>query len=614
MGSVEGNRRPIPFVEDTAVPPQNLAPYIREFRAILEAHGLHYGMFGHVDVGCLHVRPALDMKLPEDEKLVKKISDQIVQLVQKYGGVIWGEHGKGFRSQYTEAFFGPELYRDLKRIKKQFDPNNRLNPGKIVTPEGSDEDVYSIDSTTRGELDRQIYPSLRKAYENSIHCNGNGACFHYHPDHVMCPTAKSTRDRVQSPKGRAGLLREWLRQLSHAKFDTGTFGNTNVLLSFLSRSFHTLGRLCGVYDFSHEVHKALQSCLSCKACASQCPIKVNIPEFKAKFFDMYYQRYVRPIRDNLVGNIEVLAQIQSRFPALVNFVLKRKMVRALMEMTIGLADIPSLSELTVSTELQKRGALQWNIAGTNRTERKETKDAIVLLQDAFTSFYDSPVVLNIYNLFTKLGIRVYVLPFFPNGKPLHIKGYLEKFRRTAHRATEILSEVAEYRIPIVGIDPAIVLTYRDEYPKILNRSRPDVKVQFIQEWMVNRLPDLQKRWFRMQKTGSDQKYYLFSHCTEITAVPKSPTMWQSIFTALHQKLEPVPTGCCGMGGTYGHESENLDESRSIFAMSWGKKIETLQEGNQTILVTGYSCRCQVKRFAKIKTKHPLEALLDLIHK
>ena len=613
LGNTKGNRRPIPFVEDTAVPPQNLASYIREFREILESFGLNYGMFGHVDVGCLHVRPALDMKLPEDEKLIRKISDRIVRLVRKHGGVVWGEHGKGFRSLYTEEFFGPELYRDLRRIKRQFDPNNRLNPGKIVTPLGSEEEIYPIDSPTRGQSDRQIRPDLAKAFENSIHCNGNGACFAYHPDEAMCPSFRLTRDRVHSPKGRAGLLREWLRLLSQAEYGLETDRNANPLLNFLQRGFNTFGRLCGLYDFTHEVHLALKGCLSCKACASRCPIKVDISAFKAKFQHIYYRRYLRPPRDLLVGNIEAAAERLSRFPAPVNFVLRRKAIRNLIDWTTGLTDIPLFSSPSAEIELQKRGARRWDVRPPHRTEEPGKKtDAVVLLQDAFTSFYDADVVASTYDVLTKLDVEVYILPFFPNGKPHHIKGYLEKFGRTARRAVEVLSEVARREVPIVGIDPAMVLTYRDEYPKMLGRSCPEANVLLLQEWMSNRLPDLRRRWSRLRTAGSGRKFHLFGHCTETTAVPESQTMWQSIFSAFDQNLEPVRTGCCGMGGTYGHESEHREGSRGIFAASWEKKIETLRKENQTILATGYSCRCQAKRFAGIKTLHPMEALSELM--
>ena len=209
LGNMEGGRRPIPFVEDTAVPPEHLADYIAEFRAALDRRGLVYGMFGHVDAGVLHVRPAIDMTDPAQAPLIREISDEVVALTRKYGGVLWGEHGKGVRSEYTPAFFGP-LYPCLQQIKAAFDPHDQLNPGKIAAP--ADGSLLRIDEVpTRGGRERAIPPGIRESYDNALHCNGNGACYDFDLDAAMCPSWKGTRERRHSPKGRASLMREWLR-------------------------------------------------------------------------------------------------------------------------------------------------------------------------------------------------------------------------------------------------------------------------------------------------------------------------------------------------------------------------------------------------------------------
>ncbi|MFI7867791.1 FAD-linked oxidase C-terminal domain-containing protein, partial [Ectopseudomonas khazarica] len=207
LGNVEGEVRPQPFVEDTAVPPEHLAEFIAEFRALLDSHGLAYGMFGHVDAGVLHVRPALDMKDPAQAAMVRPISDAVAELTQCYGGLLWGEHGKGVRSEYAPAFFG-ELYPSLQALKHACDPHNQLNPGKIATPLGSDEALLKIDEVVmRGDLDRQIDERVWQSYGSAVHCNGNGACYNFDPNDAMCPSWKATRERVQSPKGRASLIR-----------------------------------------------------------------------------------------------------------------------------------------------------------------------------------------------------------------------------------------------------------------------------------------------------------------------------------------------------------------------------------------------------------------------
>ena len=211
LGNVKGSQKPLAFAEDTAVPPENLADYIVEFRALLDSHNLQYGMFGHVDAGVLHVRPALDMCDPEQEKLLRTISDEVVKLTAKYGGLMWGEHGKGYRSEYGPEFFGEHLFTQLRKIKSAFDPNNKINPGKICTPLESKDSLVSVDGQKRSYFDKQISIDVKTSFNNAMTCNGNGLCFNYDENSPMCPSYKVTGDRRNSPKGRAGLMREWLR-------------------------------------------------------------------------------------------------------------------------------------------------------------------------------------------------------------------------------------------------------------------------------------------------------------------------------------------------------------------------------------------------------------------
>ncbi len=217
LGAAKGDARPIPFVEDTAVPPEVLADYIAEFRALLDAKGLRYGMFGHVDAGVLHVRPAIDLKDPAQAPLIREVTEGVVALTKRYGGLLWGEHGKGFRSEFVPETFGP-LMPVLETVKRAFDPGDRLNPGKIASASG--HALTRIDGVPRrGEADRTIPPAIRAEFDAALHCNGNGACFSYDTDEAMCPSWKATRERRHSPKGRASLMREWLRLAAAAGAD-----------------------------------------------------------------------------------------------------------------------------------------------------------------------------------------------------------------------------------------------------------------------------------------------------------------------------------------------------------------------------------------------------------
>ncbi len=219
LGATKGQAKPIAFAEDACVPPENLADFIAEFRTLLDSNNLHYGMFGHVDAGVLHVRPALDMCDLGQEALMHQLSDDVVALVAKYNGLMWGEHGKGYRSEYGPAFFGDELFTELRRIKAAFDPDNKMNPGKICTPLNSDAEMVKVTATKRGYYDRQIPVEVRESLKPMLSCNGNGLCFNYDADSPMCPSFKVTADRRHSPKGRAGIMREWLRRLNDSGFD-----------------------------------------------------------------------------------------------------------------------------------------------------------------------------------------------------------------------------------------------------------------------------------------------------------------------------------------------------------------------------------------------------------
>jgi len=491
LGNTKGERKPLPFVEDTAVPPENLADYIREFRTLLESYGLEYAMFGHVDVGCLHVRPALDLKNPEEESWIRELSDKVVELVKKYDGVMWGEHGRGFRSEYTAEFFGEELHQDLRRIKEAFDPNNRLNPGKIVTPLSHDDKVVPIEGPLRGHKDRQITPGLLKEYESAINCNGNGACFDYSPENVMCPSSRITRDRLHSPQGRAGVMREWLRLLS-VNQKSGVSGKKPLgfLYNLLNKIQNSWRKKQGEYDFSHEVYESMAGCLACKACATQCPVHVDVPEIRSKFLDLYHGRYLRPLKDYLVGSTESFGRLFSQIPLLANSLLSWPLSRMLLKNLIGLRDLPEYSPESVRRLLQKADAPAFDVDELILRTPEELERSVILLQDAFTSFYESQVVMDFYELLKQLDYTVYVAPFSPNGKPLHVKGFLKQFRKVVEKNINWLSYAARCGIPFVGLDPSVVLTYRDEYLNILGENKLPFEVLLPQEFLVKKYKKL----------------------------------------------------------------------------------------------------------------------------
>ncbi|MBN3561277.1 D-2-hydroxyglutarate dehydrogenase YdiJ [Aliamphritea spongicola] len=610
LGNAKGQQRPIPFVEDTAVPPENLAPFIAEFRALLDQHGLAYGMFGHVDAGVLHVRPAMDMKDEVDEALVRTVTDGVVALTQKYNGLLWGEHGKGVRSEYAPAFFG-ELYPQLQRLKAGFDPFNQLNPGKIATPADSGAELLKIDEVpTRGQQDRLIPLAARDEYSQAMFCNGNGACYNYDPKDAMCPSWKVTRERKHSPKGRSSLVREWLKQLAEHNTDPVAEYHkvraSNFLFTLPGRLLNTLSLKRGQYDFNHEVYEAMQGCLSCKSCVAQCPIKVNVPDFRARFLELYYGRYMRPVKDYLLAGLEPLLPALAKWPGLYNALTQRPAMRAATAKLLGLIDNPAMSPESLAGQLEAQAVELATVSGIARLNQADRVRSVILVQDAFTSHFEVQLVLDVIELLQRLGFNVLLAPFMPNGKPLHVHGFMKGFEKTADRNTEMLKALESTGVPLVGIDPAMTLTYRQEYRD--NPERDQVEVQLLQEWLAGQ-SDALKGYAADYNLGAGE-FVLLAHCTEKTSAAASMKGWQQIFADCGQTLTQAATGCCGMSGTYGHEAENADTSAGIYKMSWSGVVNA-PENRDRLVATGYSCRSQVKRQDQQQIPHPLQRLLYL---
>jgi FAD/FMN-containing dehydrogenase/Fe-S oxidoreductase len=597
LGNMKGEKRPIPFVEDTVVPPEHLADYIREFRAALDRRGLVYGMFGHVDAGCLHVRPALDMKDPAQEALVREISDEVFELTRKYKGVLWGEHGKGFRSEYVPEVFGP-LYPRMQEIKAAFDPHNQLNPGKIAAPPG--EALARLDDVpVRGRFDRQIPIAVRSDNEDSLHCNGNAACFNWDPDDAMCPSWKATRDRRHSPKGRASLMREWLRQLAASGFESNAEPAARWH-QFPLRAVNTWRSRRGGDDFSHEVKEAMDGCLACKSCVGQCPIKVDVPSFRSRFLQAYHGRYLRPAKDFLVSRLEAALPIAARAPRLTNALTHNPVSRAVAR-RLGLVDLPKLATTGVRRELERRGFRIATPALLDAMTQAQRRKSVIVVQDAFTTHYEPAVVFDLFELLRRLGFEPLLSPYLPNGKPQHVIGMLGRFAATARRNAEWLRSLAARGVDCVGIDPSMTLAYRAEYVKALGTEAAP-RVQLVQEWLVARFDELP------EAGAATTTWSLLPHCTERTNAPAALSDWVHVARRLGVELRIPASGCCGMAGLYGHERANEATSKKIFELSWEPLLSDLRHTGR-IAASGYSCRCQAKRMANLSLIHPVQMLL-----
>ena len=306
-----------------------------------------------------------------------------------------------------------------------------------------------------------------------------------------------------------------------------------------------------------------------------------------------------------MATVESYAPLMAKAPSVVNFFLKQQWVQKATEKSIGMVDVPLLSEPTLKQELAGHSANLFKLEALEQLSAAERQKVVLVVQDPFTSYYDAPVVRDLILLIEKLGFRPLLLPFKPNGKPQHIKGFLRSFARTAANAAQFFNRLHHLGIPMVGPDPAMVLCYRDEYAKALGEARGDFNVLLPQEWLLSILPQVTAR-VREEK----QQFYLLAHCTEKTVKPSTHGDWGKLFAHLGAELKPVAVGCCGMAGTYGHDAKHLEDSQNIYQMSWGAALASLPKAQ--CLATGYSCRSQVKRMEGEKLRHPLQALLSLL--
>lgn len=591
LGKSATSRKPIAFVEDTAVPPESLADFIDEFKCLLDSYNLDYGMFGHVDAGVLHVRPALDLTDPDQEKLLRTISDQVAQLTAKYGGLMWGEHGKGYRSEYGREFFGDTLFNELRKIKATFDPKNRLNPGKICTPIDSTEQLVSVDGVKRAKFDKAIPIQVKEIFESTVNCNGNGLCFNYDVNSPMCPSYKATKDRRFSPKGRASLMREWLRL---QKEESSKSRVTNLI----TKTKSSLSKLMGKYDFSHEVKQSMDLCLACKACTTACPIKVDVPTFRSKFLTQYHTRYFRGLSDYLVAYVEDLLPVLAKAPKVANLLAFNPVSKVVTRNIFGYVDAPNFSNSLYKLVANQYWYNEKEVASLDDAEKTKY---VLIVQDPFTSFYESELVTDTIIALERLGFKPRLLPFTANGKPAHVKGFDKKFYNIASKTTEKLNKIAKHNLTMVGLDASLVFAYRDEYVKELGHQQVQFQVSVLSEWLSGQ--DLSA--FKLRTTES---YQLMAHCTEKSLMTDVNKQWYKVFQDLGLKLQSLNSGCCGMAGTFGHEKVNQDLSAELYQMSWQEKVQNYPT---TLLATGFSCRSQIKRFDGIKVKHPIQIIAQL---
>lgn len=552
--------RPTAFVEDCAVPVANMGAFIADFRAALDGFGLEYAMFGHADVGCVHVRPALDLADPEHESMVRKVTDQVVAILQRHGGVLWGEHGRGFRGESAATFLTESTIAIMRQVKDAFDPRDLFNPGKLYRPLGTDEPIVAIDDAAlRGHANRAVPVTLRTEFDHAFACNGNGLCHHYDGAEVMCPSYKATGDPALSPKGRADLVRAWL-----------AMGDTPDP------------------EFEDAIAANLHECLSCSACTGHCPVEVDIPELKSQFLDRYYRNRKRPLSHHVLSRFETMATLAARAPRIAAF------GSAPFGAAVGLVDLPAPQPAASRT---RKGAPHLlNSGDFQRGNFKSGDFDVVIMPDVFTSALEPATLHKTVDVLVGLGYRTAVAPFVPSGKFDHVKGKRDAFAKASSDVAAMVDRIKNSGAVPVVIEPAVALLHDHEYPAInpgFPRGAARAAVELIDE-----------RRDRLQRAATPTEVHLLGHCTERATAPAALAAWQRVLTSAGHRVVAPDLGCCGMAGIFGHEKANQAMSRTLWEQSWKPALSQTSEA----CATGYSCRSQVKRFGNSTVPHPIHKL------
>ena len=564
-------RRSVAFVEDCAVPPHRLEAFVAAFRALLDGHGLQYGMFGHADVGCVHVRPALDLYDAEHEALVRTISNGVAELVAEFGGVLWGEHGRGFRGEFLDL--DEDTTQRMRRIKSAFDPNNILNPGKLYAPLDVSTPITRIDDVPlRIHRDRTVASQRRSEFESAFSCNGNGICHHWSDAELMCPSYKVTSDPRLSPKGRADLLRGWLADPDDE-------------------------------DLAGDLAMSMSSCLSCGACTGRCPVQVDIPEMKSQFLSQYQDSSRRRrLRDAMLSRFEAVLPMTQRSARLVRPV--QRLATPILERLLGVVDLPSLPVGSLDRRLHELGiaAVEPGDAGY------DVGDAtVVILPDAFTAYLDPEVLVATLRVMQALGERPALAPFLPSGKFDHVTGRRRRFTAAVVRQRAMIDQLAAAGTDLVVVEPAVSLLAPHEYTTI-DPTFPADSVTSLATFIVARLDRLPASDTEGDATNGVAQ--LFGHCTEVSLAPSRMDAYRSILEAAGYDVVVESTSCCGMAGIFGHETDNRAMSAALFDRDWRPRLDA--DGPAVRCASGYSCRSQAERFAGAGLVHPIQVLADAI--
>jgi len=572
LGNMIGDKKAVACIEDTAVDLQDLPSYIDEFTAIMDKYKQRAVYYAHAGAGELHLRPILNLKKEEDVILFRKITTETAKLVKKYEGSFSGEHGDGIvRAEFIPLMIGEKNYQLLRRIKKVFDPNNIFNQGKIT-------DAFPMDKNLRYQVDR-TEPTIETLTDFSESegilrltekCNGSGDC--RKPASMggsLCPSYRATKNERDTTRARANTLREFLTNSEKSN------------------------------KFNHqELKEVFSLCLSCKACASECPSNVDVSLLKAEFLYQYQEENGYGFRNTIFAKSTKYLSFVKHFPTLINFLTNTSLSKKIL----GIAPQRTLPKLA------KKTLRYWY----NNQNLPKAKKTIYLFCDEFTNYYDVEVGKDAIYLLTKLGYEPKIISHYESGRSYISKGFLKEAQILSNKNVEIFHPLISEETPLVGIEPSAILSFRDEYLKL---AKHKVKAKEIANhtYTFDEFISLEidNGNINSSKFTDDMKEIkIHGHCHQKSLSSTHPT-FKMLNIPSNYSPKILNTGCCGMAGSFGYEKENYNVSIKIGEDTLFPKIRNLSKDIE-IAAAGTSCRHQILDGTKKMAKHPISILKEAL--
>ena len=536
LSNLPGSGRPVSVIEDTSVRVEVLEDYIGEFNQLLDKYGLSCVYHAHISVGELHLRPILDLKNPEHIQLFHDIARDTALLVKKYRGSLSGEHGDGrLRGEFIPLMVGERNYELIRGVKRLFDPAGIFNAGKIIDtpPMNSSLRYGEVYETPRFDtyFDYSREGGLMELIEK---CNGSGDCRKTElSGGTMCPSYMATRDEMSTTRARANVLRELLSRKD------------------LKRPFD-----------QKEIYQVLDLCLSCKACKSECPSGVDMAKIKAEFMQHWYVHHRIPFRTRLIANISRVNQIGIVFPVLFNFFATSRVISPLLKSVLGFAGKRSIPTLG------KKSLRSWARRHLDQLNALLPAGApeVVLYVDEFSDYNDTQLGITSIRLLNQLGIRILMVKHPVSGRTYISKGLLKKAREIANENVRALGPLVSAERPLVGIEPSAILGFRDEFPELVDRALLEHATMLAQHAMtVEEYLDNAVQAGRIDRSGfttATARILLHGHCQQKAIASTLPTQ-RILSLPVNYSVEEIPSGCCGMAGSFGYEKEHFDLSMKV---------------------------------------------------